>query len=255
MTTSLEFAGNATSYIRVPYNSALDIANNEDFTIEWYQYQTDENAYPRVFQIGAYDTSILLGVSIEIGDFYLWIGSPIYLDTLTDYKNKWVHFAISRNSGIIRVFKDGVQIGENIENSSAIASNVDLVIGNEDIVSEDASYGGYIYGFKWDNGVGKYTTNFAVPTIYEVDNNTILFLTGDQSQGTLGASIVKTNILSSPLIPAGFNQPTPPLTPIEYIQAQRFPVLSNNLIFYKPTALASGGVGTTRNSRIKSRRT
>ncbi len=266
MTTSLEFAGNETTTMYVPYDSRMDIELDSDFTIEWYQYQTDENPNPRIFQRGSYGESgdsITIGVSIESGVFYLWLNSSpydvAYLSD-SDYKNKWVHFSISRNSGIIRVFMDGMQIDEGgISDNSAFSSENDLAIGNEVITSEGAAFGGYLYGFNWITGVGKYTENFEMPTTFPVDENTLLFLTGDRTEGILGSAVVKNNITQSLVIPPNINvvpqDESPDYRMIPYIQAQRRPVLSNNLIFYKPGSLASCGVGGTSNSRVKSRRT
>ena len=46
--SSLSFLGNATSYITIPSTPDLNFRTN-DFTIEWYQYQTDTNSFPRIF--------------------------------------------------------------------------------------------------------------------------------------------------------------------------------------------------------------
>lgn len=272
--SSLEFAGDETSYLLVPYDETLDIGASTDFTIEWYQYQTDENSAPRIFQRGLYfgeeGVDIDFGVSIEGGQFYIWLKSNANLiTTLTDYKNKWIHFAISRNSGTIRVFMDGVQLtdGEEIptpitiEDDSAIDSSYALVIGNETETSLEAAFGGYLYGFTWISGVGKYTENFDLPPVVSLDENTRLYLTGGQTEGTLASTLVNNSVSTSPLIPpsVGPEEPVVPDAPdyrmIPFIQAQRRPVLSNNLIFYKPGSLASCGVGGTTNSRVKSRRT
>lgn len=67
---SFYFVGDETSYLRIP-NSADLLFGTEDFTIEWYQYQRDNNPYPRIFQIGSYGGSgTTIGVSIEGGEFY-----------------------------------------------------------------------------------------------------------------------------------------------------------------------------------------
>ena len=62
----LSFSGNNTSYLRVPYNAAL-IIGTADFTIEWYQYQTDNNGAPRVFEFNNNRTP---SVTLEGGRFY-----------------------------------------------------------------------------------------------------------------------------------------------------------------------------------------
>jgi hypothetical protein len=66
--SSLSFLGNATSYLRIPNVDAFDFGTG-DFTIEWYQYQTDNNSYPRIFQVGNYPGGNTIGVSIENGTF------------------------------------------------------------------------------------------------------------------------------------------------------------------------------------------
>ena len=66
--SSLSFIGNATSYLRIPNVADLNFGTG-DFTIEWYQYQTDSNSFPRIFQIGKYSVGagISIGVSLEGG--------------------------------------------------------------------------------------------------------------------------------------------------------------------------------------------
>ena len=44
MTSSLYFIGDATSYLKIPATSEFDFGTG-DFTIEWYQYETDSNPF------------------------------------------------------------------------------------------------------------------------------------------------------------------------------------------------------------------
>lgn len=258
MSNSVYLAGSSTSNIVIPYDAALDIDSSTDFTIEWYQYQTDTNSYPRIFQRGSYSTGTIIGVSIEGGAFYLWLlGSANFIVGLSDaeYKNRWVHFAISRNSGTIRVFKDGI-LTASILDTSDFTSSDNLVIGNETITSNPASFGGYISGFNWVHGEGYYTSDFTVPTTYTVTPNTRLLITGT-IQGSLAGSAISNNITPSnfePGAPPPQPTPYPGYNDIPFIRAQRRPVLSNNLIFYKPGSLASCGVGSNTNWRAKRRR-
>lgn len=253
--TSLLFLGNETSNITIPYDPAMNINELVDFTIEWFQYQTDTNNFPRIFQRGSYP-SATIGVSIELDDFYLWLsGQAFSIASLTDYKNKWVHFAISRNGATIRVFLDGVEIGSVIDAEYALSSTNNLVIGNESEPSDDAAYGGYIYGFQWTIGEGKYAANFTVPTTLTLTPNTILLLTGNETRGTLAGTVVRNNVSTINDVPPAFRIQSPDYQMIPYIQSQRRPVLSNNLIFYKPKSLAPCGVGSSVNSRVKSRKT
>ena len=132
---TMKFTGLSTSNISYAQDSNMYPQSGE-FTIEWFQYQTDNNNWPRIFAIGTVP-STFIGVSIEFGQFYFWINgtaNPIGSAMLsTDYKNKWVHFAISRDvSNNIKVFKDGTQLGTTLVsgyNFNNTANN--LTIGNE----------------------------------------------------------------------------------------------------------------------------
>lgn len=214
---SLSFLGNSTSFITVPNNSALDF-NTGDFTVEWYQYETDTNSFPRIFNYGtSYDNSqIDVAVSIEGGSFYLWTNNtPNFIGGLssTDYKNIWVHFAICRNSGTIVVYKNGNPFGNTITYGDSISSSNDLTIGNETAdKTVGASFGGLIYGFCWTVGVSLYNAPFT-PSIDlpQVTVNTIVMVSGTSPYyyGTLGDTVVNTNVGFDERVPTSL-PPTPP---------------------------------------------
>jgi uncharacterized repeat protein (TIGR02543 family) len=192
MSRSLSFLGDATSYINVPNSEDLHLGTG-DFTIEWFQYQTDSNPFPRIFQIGTYnDTGIVLGVSIEGGNFYYWTNTAAnYVTSLnsTDYKNVWVHFAISRNSGTTRIFMNGISIFSIADTNDFNPIN-DLTIANENTRSNDAAFGGYLYYVSILKGTGLYTANFPVSYTYPVIY-TIL----------INADTSGNNITTIPLVP------------------------------------------------------
>lgn len=192
MSTSLSFLGNATSYINVPNSEDLHLGTG-DFTIEWFQYQTDSNPFPRIFQIGTYnDTGVVLGVSIEGGSFYYWANTVAnyvtYLNS-ADYKNTWVHFAISRNSGTTQIFMNGISIFSIVDTNDFNPVD-DLTIANENTTSNNAAFGGYLYYVSILKGTGLYTTNFEVSYTYPT-NYTIL----------INATTSGNNITTEPLVP------------------------------------------------------
>jgi hypothetical protein len=115
---SMSFAGTASSFLSVSNDADLRFGTG-NFTIEWWQYQTDSNNWPRVFSMGDYPAE--MGVSIEGGSFYYWNGSANYVASLNNYKNTWVHFAISRQDSTLRVFQNGVQIGSNLPDTTNYA--------------------------------------------------------------------------------------------------------------------------------------
>jgi len=259
---SLSFIGNATSYLRIPNTPDFNFGAG-DFTIEWYQYQTDSNQFPRIFQIGSYDTGTSIGVSIEGGSFIFWSNNSanfaISLDSSV-YKNQWVHFAISRASGATRVFMNGTSIFNMVDTNEYSSAN-DLVIGNESVPSDTAAFGGYLSYFSWVKGVALYTSNFTVPTDFPiVTSDYQLLLTESSFDGTLGNTALNNNVSNTTNVPPGFPgspppppPPIPPFTPPTNMKKSLF--ANNAMIFYTRGSLAPGGVGGVGNASIKARKT
>jgi hypothetical protein len=261
--SSLSFLGNTTSYLKIPNTNDFDFGTG-DFTIEWYQYQTDNNPYTRIFQVGNHPTATI-GVSIEtgieggqpVGRFYYWaINGTIRLVknlTPSSYKNKWVHFAICRaddstTTPVTRrthVYMDGISIFS-MPDTNNYNGTADLIIGNQSTPSNNTAFGGYIKYFTWVKGVALYNGNFTVPTNSPtLTNNYVLLLTASSFTGTLGSAVVNYNVLPPINVPS--NQPNlRMLTPLFTNNAQ---------VYYKPGSLAPGGVGSVRNSSIKARKT
>ena len=159
--SSYYFTGNG--YLSVEGSSNWAVGTG-DFTIEWFQYQTDSNPFPRIFAIGSVP-STSIGCSIESGTFYAWCSSPNSFGTVS-VKNSWHHFAIVRRSSQLYVYKDGIQLGSNVSNSTNITnSTTTLYIGAENAgVDSRTLFAGYITNFRWVKGLAVYTGNFTVPT-------------------------------------------------------------------------------------------
>jgi hypothetical protein len=266
--SSISFAGNASSYITVPNSEELQLGTG-DFTIEWYQYQTDDSRFPRVFEIGAFNTNSV-GVSIEgaggvslQGTFYYWKGSqanPVI--TLNNYKSVWVHFAISRNNNTIRIFMNGNLIGTTISDARDIRPTGDLTIANQLIKGVySTAFGGQLMYLSIKKGEGKYTENFIVSDTYPTDST--ILIAGDYLYNS-----VPTNVTTSTNIPPNFNgelpppptpppPPPPPPTPVPRPVVRYYmPLFTNNSqVYYKSNSLPSCGVGSVRNSRFKAKRT
>ena len=257
--SSLSFLGNAGSYLRIPNTNEFDFGTG-DFTIEWYQYQTDNNNFPRIFQVGSYSSGsgISIGVSIEGGNFYYWTNNtPTFVKTISNYKNQWVHFAISRSSGVTKIFMNGTSIFSMVDTHDFNGVN-DLIISNESNPSNVSAFGGYITYFSWVKGVSLYTSNFTVSNNYPtLTNDYVLLLKSSSFDGTLGTSVVNNNVVTTQNVPPNFlsnnnnnnnnNNNQPKLTMKSIFS-------DNSLVFYKSGSLASCGVGSVRNSSVKSRK-
>ena len=156
--------GTSSSYVSIPGQEAFALGTG-DYTIEWFQYETDANAYPRPFWYGSGPS---FGASLEGGSFYYFLGGGAWgLGSLGTWKNVWVHFAIVRISSKLYVYKNGSLISTaggvaNSTNHTDITSN--LVIGAKLGGLASEQYGGYITNFRIVKGLGVYTGNFTVPT-------------------------------------------------------------------------------------------
>lgn len=253
--SSLYFLGNNTSYISIPNAAALNF-ETQDFTVEWFQYQTDTKPYPRIFQKGNYSSNnISIGVSIEGGRFYYWRNNSSYLvATLTSsmYKNRWVHFAICRTSGTTKFYMNGVSFGTPLADTHNYTNAENLMVANESTLTATSTFGGYMYYFHYIKGLAKYTANFTASTsMVTTTANTVLLLTATGASGSLGATITSTAgtfaVVPTFIIPPSWFVPV--------ISVKRALFTDNTRFYYKPGSLASGGIGGVRNYRKKGRRT
>jgi hypothetical protein len=260
--SSIYFLGNTTSYISIPNAAALNF-ETQDFTVEWFQYQTDMNSFPRIFQKGTYTANtVSIGVSIEGGSFYYWRNNSPYLVaslTSSQYKNKWVHFAICRTGGTTTFYMNGVSFGTPLADTHNYSNTENLLIANESTLTPSAAFGGYMYYFHYIKGVAKYTADFTVSTsMVSNTGNTVLLLTATGDSGSLGSTITSTAGTFA-IVPT-FSSPPPPPTAVPswflpVMFGNRALFTDNNRFYYKPNSLASGGVGGVRNYRKKGRRT
>ena len=65
---TMKFTGLSTSNITYTQDSNM-YPQQSPFCIEWFQYQTDSNSFPRCWAIGNYPATFM-GVSIEGGQFF-----------------------------------------------------------------------------------------------------------------------------------------------------------------------------------------
>lgn len=169
---SYSFTGNTNSYLWYAGSSATAFGTG-NYTVEWFQYQTDNNSFPRPWwysPTGGVPT--YLGMSFEGGSTtaaaYYWpaITSLASL-TKSTYLNKWTHFALVRISSRVYLYQNGV-----IQNFGGYSdgTNITNTTGNWYIGSKATNgvageaFGGYITNHRVCKGVGVYTGNFTVPT-------------------------------------------------------------------------------------------
>jgi hypothetical protein len=161
---SYSFVSSANSYITTPGSNDWAVGTG-DFTIEWFQYQTTTAGFQRAFTVDDFN-SIDIGVSVEDTTFYYWNNSAVrYTSFSATTANVWIHWAVVRQSGVTKVYKNGTQLGSQITDNNNINNITDpLTIGNENTSTTIAAFVGYITNFRWVKGLAVYTGNFTVPT-------------------------------------------------------------------------------------------
>jgi hypothetical protein len=161
---SYQFSSSTNSYITTPGSSDWAVGTG-DFTVEWFSYQTTLLQFQRAFTVGDYPF-IKIGVSIESGTFYYWANSSFrYSSSSASTTNTWIHWAVVRRSGVTRVYKNGTQLGSQINDANNITdTTTTFVVGNTNTFATNAALVGYLTNFRWIKGLGIYTGNFTVPT-------------------------------------------------------------------------------------------
>lgn len=162
---SYQFSSSLNSYITTPGSSDWAVGT-DDFTIEWFSYQTTLAQFQRVFTVGDYP-NIKIGVSIEsTGNFYYWANNSFRFNSNSaSTTNTWIHWAVVRISGVTKVYKNGSLLGSQFNDTNDITDNTTtLVIGNTNTFATNAALVGYLTNFRWVKGLGVYTGNFTVPT-------------------------------------------------------------------------------------------
>ena len=75
--------------------------------------------------------------------------------------NTWTHFAATRNSGSLRLFLDGTQVGSTTSYTGSFPSNLAVTVGDNAAGTE--SWNGYLDELRITKGTARYTTTFTPP--------------------------------------------------------------------------------------------
>jgi hypothetical protein len=107
-----------------------------------------------------------IGVSVEGTTFYYWANSSFRYNSSSAVSiNTWQHWAVVRQSGVTKVYRNGTQLGSQITDTNNINNTIDkLTIGADNGHATNATFVGYITNFRWIKGLAVYTGNFTTPT-------------------------------------------------------------------------------------------
>ena len=212
---SLAFGGmwdNSGQWISFPANTAWTFSNTANFTIEWWQRQVDFSYgnYPRVFSVGDYP-NISIGASITDGELGVWIGNQ-YSPAIT-YQfnfgvlvNNWVHIAIERYNGILKIYVNGSPVASKVDSSVADNSTLPLFIGASQPPGDPYTrFPGNITNFRFVNGEAVYKGTFIPPSyplqVVGNSNTKILLLSSKSSTYLTDNSIFQRTATNSTGVP------------------------------------------------------
>jgi len=163
--------GTASAYFGVG-NSSISCTNAAlaapgDFTVEYFVWRESSSGYQLNFRMGISEfASNGCGLAFINSNIYLYNGgSPAINGPVVPF-GAWTHIALTRTSGLWRLFVNGASVGT-YTSTSAINEGV-LTIGG--IPAANNSVIGNIDDFRFTPGVSRYTAaGFTVPTTVYAD--------------------------------------------------------------------------------------
>ena len=161
---SYSFISSVNSFINTPGSNDWAVGTG-DFTAEWFSYQTTLTQFQRIFTVGNFP-SIKIGVSIESGTFYYWANNSFrYSSSGASTANQWIHWAVVRQGGITKVYRNGTILGSQITDNNNITDNTTaFIVGNTNTYATNAALVGYLTNFRFVKGLAVYTGNFTKQT-------------------------------------------------------------------------------------------
>ena len=171
---ALVFDGTPNSYIEYENNGQFNLGTG-DFTVEWWQYETDNNGAPRPWSFGAYP-SAQFGVSFE-GQAIVWANGGVFFTAglLQPVQNTRNHFALVKQQGITTLWQNGQLIGSAADQNTYNLT-APLTIGSEGAPDSISCFGGTITNFNMLT-YAKYSNPF-IPTntALSIDPNARIFV-------------------------------------------------------------------------------
>jgi hypothetical protein len=163
-------------YLTIPTSADFAFGTG-DFTVEMWVTRSRSGFRERLIEFRTNEVATLTPM-LEIDSLdrlvYLTAGTVRIQGGELDNTTGWHHVAVSRVSGVTRLFLDGVQIGSNYTDTSNYSQHP-CYIGRS--VGGLFGYNGYIDELRISKNTGRYTTTFTPSTTAFVnDASTVLLL-------------------------------------------------------------------------------
>ena len=190
-TAQSKFGGASGQFVTAT-NDEINVAANDDlafgtgdFTIEFWIYFVASAATQSIFDMrtsAIAQAALLLEVSSS-GFVKLYVQGAFQITAAAPLSdNTWHHIAISRVSGVTRMFINGTVEATTYTDANNYTAKP-LNIGA--YYNSTAHLNAYIDDFRVSKGIGRYTGSFSVPTAaYGSDSNTVLLLHFNGTNGS-----------------------------------------------------------------------
>lgn len=148
--------GNGSGYFdgSGDYLSVPDIGGFNDFTVEFWVYSTRESTNNFV------SFSINWNLYGNSNYLYFWDGVSNKITSNNFKQGEWVHVALTRNSGVVRLFINGMLSGQ-VTKSTDLPSSI-FLIGS--YPSSPNFFSGYLQDLRITQNIARYTENFIPPS-------------------------------------------------------------------------------------------
>jgi hypothetical protein len=176
---SAYFDGSGDDVLSVAANALL-APGTGDFTYECWVYPTNAStAYRMVMGIDNYSSSAQPFRLYQYGNtFEFWYGPPNNIKTSAIALKAWYHLAITRQSGTLRFFLNGAQVGSNVTFATSFPSSI-FRVGLDP--NSEYPFEGFISNVRVLVGTAQYTANFTPATspLTAITNTRLLLRTND----------------------------------------------------------------------------
>lgn len=127
-----------------------------DFTIEWFQYQTNNGNENFIFNVGS--NTIACSVASGGNRLNVYIGGTRIAIVANPSLATWYHVSISRISGTLNTYFNGTRIDTRSNTTNINDSTSTLYIGTENNLSPYGdNWPGNITNIRWIKGTGLYS--------------------------------------------------------------------------------------------------
>jgi hypothetical protein len=159
--TSVAFDGTG-DYLTALSNTIFTFGTG-DFTVETWVYLNNVTGSKFILDMRPENTDGVYPVLYMNGATATWYINSAARLTGTVSATSWTHIAISRSSGVSKMFINGVQAGSNYTDANNYLSAAPA-IGSARFPTGSNTLNGFLQDLRLTKGVARYTANFTPPT-------------------------------------------------------------------------------------------